>query len=286
MKKIIFDCDNTMGIKDRDVDDGLALLYLLGCADAEVIGITATYGNSELKVVYENTLKMLKEIGREDIAVIEGGAHAGCYKSKASSYLAKMASKYPGEISILATGSLTNLQGAYDEDPRFFDKVAEIVLMGGITEPLVFEKREMKELNFSCDPKAAHTVLTKGKNVAVVTGNNCLKVIFTKEEYRRKLGGGNKKGAYILDKTDDWFRYNEVDYGIEGFYNWDVTAAVYLMRKEFFQDRQVRLDLSIEDLESGYLRRSVDGNTVCNLPEIDNGDAWKAHIYQCWLGNK
>ena len=29
MKKIIFDCDNTFGVKDCDVDDGLALMYLL-----------------------------------------------------------------------------------------------------------------------------------------------------------------------------------------------------------------------------------------------------------------
>ena len=27
-KKIIFDCDNTFGVTDCDVDDGLALIYL------------------------------------------------------------------------------------------------------------------------------------------------------------------------------------------------------------------------------------------------------------------
>ena len=27
---LILDCDNTMGVPGRDVDDGLALLYLLG----------------------------------------------------------------------------------------------------------------------------------------------------------------------------------------------------------------------------------------------------------------
>ena len=132
MKKIIFDCDNTMGVENCDVDDGLALLYLLGCPDAEVIGITATYGNNELGVVYENTLQMLKEIGREEIPVMKGGAYAGCYKNEASSYLVKKVNEHPGEITILATGSLTNLQGAYEEDSCFFDKVKEIVLMGGI----------------------------------------------------------------------------------------------------------------------------------------------------------
>lgn len=284
MKKIIFDCDNTMGVENCDVDDGLALLYLLGCPDAEVIGITATYGNNELGVVYENTLQMLKEIGREEIPVMKGGAYAGCYKNEASSYLVKKVNEHPGEITILATGSLTNLQGAYEEDSCFFDKVKEIVLMGGITEPLIFEKREMKELNFSCDPKASHTVLTKGKNVSVITGNNCLKVLFTKDEYQKKLGSGNKKGQYILEKTNDWFHYNEEGYGIEGFYNWDVTAAVYLMKKELFQDNLVKLEISIDDMGRGYLRKCEAGTTICNLPEIGNENNWKEHIYQCWLG--
>ena len=29
MKHIVYDCDNTFGVRNCDVDDGLALLYLL-----------------------------------------------------------------------------------------------------------------------------------------------------------------------------------------------------------------------------------------------------------------
>ena len=39
MKHVIFDCDNTLGVKDCDVDDGLALLYLLGCEEVTVHGV-------------------------------------------------------------------------------------------------------------------------------------------------------------------------------------------------------------------------------------------------------
>lgn len=37
MRKIIHDCDCTFGINGCDVDDGLALLYLLGDPEAEVL---------------------------------------------------------------------------------------------------------------------------------------------------------------------------------------------------------------------------------------------------------
>lgn len=39
-KKMIFDCDNTMGIRGCDVDDGPDLLYLLGEGSTEICGIT------------------------------------------------------------------------------------------------------------------------------------------------------------------------------------------------------------------------------------------------------
>ncbi|SET56600.1 nucleoside hydrolase [Lacrimispora sphenoides] len=284
MKHVVFDCDNTFGVKDCDVDDGLALMYLLGCPEAKVHGITATYGNNRLDIVYNTSRNMLKELGRVDIPVKMGGEKCGAYESEAADYLAEMADKYAGALSILATGSLTNLRGAYERDNHFFEKVKEIVVMGGITSPLVFEKKVMNELNFSCDPFATWTVLTKGKNVSVITGNHCLKVLFTREEYKERLfGSDNRAAEFIREKTDYWFGYNEEDYGIGGFYNWDVTAAVYLMNPELFVDERKALLISTEDLKRGYLQEAEKGNCVCNLPVIDGEKAFKDHIYDAWM---
>lgn len=284
MKHIVFDCDNTFGVKDCDVDDGLALMYLLGSRLAKLHGITATYGNNRLEVVYNTLQTMLKELGREDIPVKMGGKACGAYESEAADYLAQMADQYKGELSILATGSLTNLRGAYERDRNFFEKVKEIVVMGGITSPLIFEKKVMDELNFSCDPLASRTVLTKGRNLSVITGNNCLKVLFTKAEYKERLfTSDNKAASYIRTKTDYWFGYNEEDYGIKGFYNWDVTAAVYLMHPELFMDERKTFLVSQEDLKRGYLREAEEGNSVCNLPVIGEEGPYKDHIYHTWL---
>lgn len=284
MKKIILDCDNTLGVTDCDVDDGLALIYLLGCKDAEVLGITATYGNNQVDVVMKQTEKLLKDLGRQDIALKKGGKKAGDYESEASVYLAEMAAKYKGEVSILATGSLTNLMGAYKIDSQFFENVKEIVLMGGITEPLVFEKKVMDELNFSCDPSASTTVLREGRHVSAITGNNCLKVLFTKEEYRNRLSASDKKIAeYILKETDYYFKYNEEGYGIGGFYNWDVTAAVYLMHPELFEENPVTLECAESDLQTGFLREADSGNCTVNLPLIGEEKPFRDNIYETWF---
>lgn len=284
MKQIIFDCDNTFGVKDCDVDDGLALLYLLGCGEANIHGITTTYGNNALEVVYQTTKQMLKDLGRTEIPVKKGGAKAGEYKSEASEYLVDMANRYAGKLSILATGSLTNLCGAYKKDSHFFEKVKEIVLMGGVTSPLVFEKKVMNELNFSCDAHVAWTVLTKGKNVSIITGNNCLKVLFTKEEYKERLFQTESKSAkYIWEKTDYWFKYNEDGYGIKGFYNWDVLAGVYLIKPELFFSQEETLFVSERNLETGLLKSDKNGNCRCRLPIIQEEKSFKNEIYRAWL---
>lgn len=288
MRKIIHDCDCTFGVAGCDVDDGLALLYLLGDPEAEVLGITTTYGNNNLPAVYENTKRFMKAIQREDIPVYRGGESIGDIDNEASRYLAEMAKKHEGELELLVTGSVTNLYGAWKLNPDFFKQVKKIVMMGGITEPLVFAKKIMNELNFSCDPLAAYTVLTSGADVAVITGNNCLKVLFTKEEYDKRLVDNQKKIAqFIKEETDYWFDYIMNEYGIPGYYNWDAIAAAYLLHPELFEMKKEDFCLSIQDLETGMLSRSQnpqDRNSVLEIPVIGDENAFTTNIYDTWLG--
>lgn len=68
MKKIILDLDT-------GIDDTLALSYILGSEDAELIGITGTYGNVLLETGIRNDLNLLEMYGRPDIPVFKGVPH-------------------------------------------------------------------------------------------------------------------------------------------------------------------------------------------------------------------
>lgn len=70
--RLIMDCDCTMGVQGCDVDDGLALLYVLGCPEAELLGVTCSFGNNTQDTVYRNTKRLLKEWGRKDIPRASG----------------------------------------------------------------------------------------------------------------------------------------------------------------------------------------------------------------------
>lgn len=59
MKKVIYDCDNTMGLDNRDIDDGLALVYLVENKDVELLGVCTTYANDSLEYVHKQTLELV-----------------------------------------------------------------------------------------------------------------------------------------------------------------------------------------------------------------------------------
>ena len=47
MRRIIFDCDSTLGLPGKPMDDAMALFYLLGRPEeVQVLGITCTFGKN------------------------------------------------------------------------------------------------------------------------------------------------------------------------------------------------------------------------------------------------
>lgn len=308
-KKVIFDCDCTYGVKGCDVDDGMALMYLLSEPSVDLIGILTTYGNSREEIVYAALKNLLFTLGRTDIPVLCGGKKPGAERSEAADFLVDASQRFGGELSLLCTGSVTNLGTALRRDAGCLSRIREQVFMGGITEPLRFQKRVMDELNFSCDPKASLAALINGRRTSVITGNHCLRVLFTKEDYRSRFGDGSAVGNFIRDTTDYWFLDNEEVYGIPGFYNWDITAAAYLCHPELFTDAWGDFSLSEADLSHGFLRRAECGysgkadknefskqideneflrkadengvlNTVrINLPEVKDSEAFKEALF-------
>lgn len=68
-KKLILDLDT-------GIDDAMAIAYALGSADeADLIGITATYGNVAVPLAARNALAVLHLFGRDDVPVYPGVDH-------------------------------------------------------------------------------------------------------------------------------------------------------------------------------------------------------------------
>lgn len=61
--------------------------------------------------------------------LLKGCANRQDLKSEAVDFMIKMINLHKGNISILATGSLTNLYAAYLLDSSIFEKISEIAVM-------------------------------------------------------------------------------------------------------------------------------------------------------------
>ena len=160
-KKIILDLDT-------GIDDTLALSYILGSEDAELIGITGTYGNVLLETGIRNDLDLLEMFGRPDVPVFRGVPHpsdadsfevpdsSGIFHgrngtgnvevpAKASHDVADMAAvdfiiesvrKYgKDELVYVPTGPSTNIDAAFAKAPDIIDRIAIVMMGGALTQP-------------------------------------------------------------------------------------------------------------------------------------------------------
>lgn len=284
MKKVIYDCDNTMGLDNRDIDDGLALVYLVENKDVELLGVCTTYANDSLEYVHKQTLELVEDLGI-NLNVYKGRGKFemndytgfgykrfeddGNFESnEAAKFIVEMANKYPNEIDLLATGSMQNLYDAYMIDNEIGEKLNSVVIMGGITGDLYFGDKIMKELNFSVCPKGAEVAIKKYKNVSILTGNRCMDVEFgTNELDKVKALANNIKNEFIINKIEKWMREFKEKYNYDSIVLWDVIAAIYLMNPDMFRDDFMSIVSTEEDLFEGRLVEGESATRV-NIPIV------------------
>lgn len=283
MHKVIFDCDNTMGLEGKDVDDGLTLLYLLGRKDIELCGVTLTHGNGTIEEVSNNTRRVFEDLNLKHVKYYIGANAIENRYSEAAKFLAEETRRYPKDITILATGSMSNLYGAYLYDNEFFNNVKNIVIMGGLLAPLTIGNVDVKELNLSCDYEATFKVLTSGANITILNGHTSLQALFGEAEIEYVRKSNNYLLNYIYNNIVPWCKHMEEYFGIKGFCNWDAAAAIYITDPELFDENIVNVLPSKELLKLGYITLSEDGNNKINMPSsIKNLEEFNDILISSW----
>jgi inosine-uridine nucleoside N-ribohydrolase len=177
-EKVVVDLD----IGD-DIDDAFALAFTLASPELEVLGIGTTAGDTALRV--RLVRRFLHEAGRDAIPVAQGIATKpgtpftqahwaarwpadGKPVPSAIDLILDAAARYPGEVTLLALGPLTNVAAALERDPQRFRKLKRIVLMGGSIRrgygKSLYGPPSLPahEYNIASDPTAARTVFAAG----------------------------------------------------------------------------------------------------------------------------
>ncbi|MEE4194270.1 MAG: nucleoside hydrolase [Anaerolineae bacterium] len=261
-QKVIFDCDNTMGLRWNEIDDGLTLLYLLSREEINLLGVTTTFGNNTIENVWKATSK-LRDMYDFDLPLKMGEGQRHQPPTEAAEFLVEQVNLYPGEVSILATGPLGNLRAAKELDTDFFQKTKQVVCMGGmVKQPMVMGGQTLSELNFSADPEGTLSVLHAECPVIIMNAHVCLQVPF---QWRHAL---RAKGWH--PKIAWWRNLWHFGFGLKfrqhAFYLWDLLPAVYLTNPELFSENPVKISSSLQDLEDGTLIIADEGQSI-NMPD-------------------
>lgn len=143
---------------DPGIDDAMAIFFAFQAAELEVLGLTTVFGNVPAKMAAQNGLSLV-ELAELDIPVCLGAAmpHVGPESTYAhfvhgddgfgninhpapkgeldprssAEFIVEMAHKYPGEITLVAVGPLSNLALALKLEPDLPNLVKAVNIMGG-----------------------------------------------------------------------------------------------------------------------------------------------------------
>jgi purine nucleosidase len=178
--------DRTALILDVDtgIDDSLALLYVAGSADAEIVAVTCVSGNIDGAQVAINTRAVLELAGRSDVEVAlgrevplvrqlettpethgpQGLGHAvlpppsrPLSERHGVDVIVDEVRRRPGEIVLVTLGPLTNLALALEKEPNLPRLLKGYTLMGG-AYVVSGNTTPTTEWNIHCDPDAARIV--------------------------------------------------------------------------------------------------------------------------------
>jgi purine nucleosidase len=214
-KKIILDCD-------PGIDDAMAIAFAVGSQDIDLVGITTVAGNVSLDKTTANALRLREFLGVPRLPVTAGSpaplvrpavhaehvhgtdglggawlppATGSASPGRAVDYIIDTAMAAPGEITLVATGPLTNIALALGLEPALAASVADFVIMGGSAARGNFTPAA--EFNIGADPEAAAIVFSAGWTVTMVGLDVTLQAL-AHEEVTTRLGALGKLGEDLL----------------------------------------------------------------------------------------
>ena len=185
-KKIILDCD-------PGIDDALAIAFAVGSPDIDLRGITTVAGNVGLDLTTSNAQRVSEFVGALGVPVTPGspapllrppmdarhvhgdtglgGALLPPPQSRpagghAIDYIIETIGADPGQITLVATGPLTNIALAVHRQPKLVSQVKDFVIMGGSSGR--GNVTPAAEFNIAADPEAAAIVFRAGWTVTMV----------------------------------------------------------------------------------------------------------------------
>ncbi|MCH5374236.1 MAG: nucleoside hydrolase, partial [Planctomycetes bacterium] len=122
--------------------------------------------------------------------------------------MTELVKEYPGDITLLTFGPLTNVEQAMERSPDFLTQLNRLVCCGGVYEG-PGDVTAVADFNFHSDPEAAHKVMTSPLAKTLVPIDVASEFIFSFEELNRfHFKSAGELGELFKKLVTCFLRYN------------------------------------------------------------------------------
>ncbi len=247
-----------------DVDDCLALAFVLGSPEFALEGVTCVYGDVRLRGRMVQKLLALR--GRNDVPVhlgagtpllglqpvyweghegqglLDGEDNAVIPDEHAVDYITRTVMANPGQIHLLAIGPLTNIALALRKEPALARHLAHLTIMGGALRGPSAWHLPLAEHNIKCDPEAAHIVVSSGAPMTVVPLDVTTQCRITRKDVETLRESAGPFLAAVIDQIERYPRF-----AANGMtYLHDPLAAAVMIAPDLVETDAVRVSVETE----------------------------------------
>lgn len=270
---------------DPGIDDAMAILFAFRSPELEVMGLTSIFGNVSAELGARNALTLCQLAGTQ-VPVAQGAtvpigmpprphsdyvhgtdgfgnidwpqAEGVIDPRSAAEFIVGSVNAYPGEITLIPLGPLTNLALALELDPSIAGKVKEVVLMGGAVHE-TGNVSPVAEANIINDPHAADRVFGADWPVTMI-GLDVTHQVLLKTAVMERIEAANPfQGGFLNKAAQHYFDFYRAALGVNGCYFHDAATIAYVLDPSLFGCRHGRIRVATEGLALGQTMMAPEG---------------------------
>lgn len=264
-----------------DVDDLLALAFIMNSPEFELLGVTCVYGDVLLRAQMAMKALRLRDLHRIPVMMGEckpllrlkpvwWAGHEGMgfltpedkslkpAEEKAADFIVRTVMENPGEVHLITIGPLTNAALAFMQEPRLPDKLRHLTIMGGAQRGPEGLHLPYYEHNIRCDPEAAHIVISSTAPKTLIPIDVTSKVLIRREDVESLRRLDTEFHRAIVEQIERYPTYRK-----HGFtYLNDPLAVATVIKPELVSVVSLRVEV---ELTGQY----TTGATMMRVPAED-----------------
>lgn len=266
---------------DVGIDDAIAMIYLAGRSDTEIVAVGTVHGNCPSENATQNALYVLEVCGRLDLTVAAGaptpldqsvqyaahvhgsdglGDQGFAPKTmrrsdeSAAEQILRISRERPNEVHLLALGPLTNLALAVQADPDVLTRYRSVVIMGGGGAFPVPGVLRAPDMNTSYDKLAAEIVYSAPRQEMVMVGANVCSPTVLDEEAVEQIAASDTPQAEFVSQILPTYTYAYARrYGRNVCPMYDALAAAVLVDPTYATNHRIG---PVNVIDDGYVARA------------------------------